>query len=180
MKYFTILIFYCCVVTLSAQNRHAVSLLKQTPSSDPTALLGPPPDLEAPEVVCLNGLQVNLPQNGNIDLYASDFLLSVSDNVTPAGDIRIGIRLGGSGSGFPVDQNGNPVTVIHFDCLTLGYQPVELWAIDQAGNADYSNPRQFTRIRPRSAPPNRATDTSILTSPRNHLAPPPQGARTSP
>ncbi|MBL7810212.1 MAG: hypothetical protein JNN28_20490, partial [Saprospiraceae bacterium] len=94
-------------------------------------------DCKAPTVVCLNGLSANIMPTGMIQLWASDFLQYTEDNCTPAGQIRIGIRKCGGGTGFPLDAQGNPITNVTFDCNELGTQCVELWAIDAAGNADY-------------------------------------------
>ncbi len=94
-------------------------------------------DCKAPTVVCLNGLSVNIMPTGMIQLWASDFLQYTEDNCTPSGQLKIGIRKCGSGTGFPVDGNGNPITNVTFDCSELGTQCVELWSIDAAGNADY-------------------------------------------
>ena len=94
-------------------------------------------DCKAPTVVCLNGLSVNIMPTGMIQLWASDFLQYTEDNCTPANQIKIGVRKCGTGTGFPVDVNGNPVTSVIFTCDELGTQCIELWAIDAAGNADY-------------------------------------------
>jgi hypothetical protein len=94
-------------------------------------------DCKAPTVVCINGLSTNIMPTGMITLWASDFLQYTEDNCTPAGQIQIGIRKCGTGTGFPLDANGNPITNVTFDCTELGSQCVELWAIDAAGNADY-------------------------------------------
>jgi hypothetical protein len=94
-------------------------------------------DCKAPTVVCLNGLSVNIMPTGMVTLWASDFLQYTEDNCTPTGQIKIGIRKCGTGTGFPVDGNGNPITSVNFTCDELGSQCVELWAIDAAGNADY-------------------------------------------
>jgi len=94
-------------------------------------------DCKAPTVVCLNGLSVNIMPTGMITLWASDFLQYTEDNCTPTGQIKIGIRKCGTGTGFPVDGNGNPITQVNFLCSELGTQCVELWAIDAQGNADY-------------------------------------------
>lgn len=94
-------------------------------------------DCKAPTVVCLNGLSVNVMPTGMIQLWASDFLQYAEDNCTPAGQLKIGIRKCGTGTGFPFDANGNPLTSVTFDCSELGTQCVEIWAIDAAGNADY-------------------------------------------
>ncbi len=94
-------------------------------------------DCKKPTVLCINGLSVNIMPTQMIQLWASDFLQYAEDNVTPANLIKIGILKSGTGTGFPVDGNGNPITNVIFTCDELGTQPVELWAIDVAGNADY-------------------------------------------
>jgi hypothetical protein len=94
-------------------------------------------DCKKPTVVCLNGLSVNIMPTGMIQMWASDFLQYAQDNCTPANQLKIGIRRSGTGTGFPVDGNGNPITSVTFTCADLGTQSVELWAIDKAGNADY-------------------------------------------
>lgn len=94
-------------------------------------------DCKPPTVVCHNGLSVNIMPSGMIELWANDLLQYTNDNCTPPSFLKLGIRASGSGNGFPLDAEGNPVTGIAFDCSKLGSQPVELWSIDQAGNADY-------------------------------------------
>jgi len=95
-------------------------------------------DCKAPTVVCLNGLSVNIMPTGMITLWASDFLQYTEDNCTPAGQLKIGIRKCGTGTGFPIDPStGLPITSVTFMCTELGTQCVELWSIDAAGNADY-------------------------------------------
>ncbi|MDO8368834.1 MAG: hypothetical protein Q7T20_18705, partial [Saprospiraceae bacterium] len=94
-------------------------------------------DCKAPTVVCINGLSVNVSPTQLITLWASDFLQYTEDNVTPAGQIKTGIRKSGTGTGFPVDGNENPITSVVYNCDELGTQSVELWAIDAAGNADF-------------------------------------------
>jgi len=95
-------------------------------------------DCKAPTVVCLNGLSVNIMPTGMIQLWASDFLQYTDDNCTPTGQLKIGIRKCGTGTGFPIDPaTGLPVTNVVFTCTELGTQCVELWSIDAAGNADY-------------------------------------------
>ena len=94
-------------------------------------------DCKAPTVVCLNGLGVNIMPTGMIQMWASDFLHYGEDNCTPAPYIKYGIRRAGTGTGFPVDANGNPITSVTFTCDNIGMQLVELWGIDLAGNADF-------------------------------------------
>jgi hypothetical protein len=94
-------------------------------------------DCKAPTVVCINGLSTNIMPTGMIQLWASDFLQYTEDNCTPAGQLKIGIRKCGQGTGFPLNPDGTPQTSVNFTCAELGTQCVELWSIDAAGNADY-------------------------------------------
>lgn len=111
---------------------------KNTPPIDPTKIVqGLPTDTEAPVVTCLNGLNVNIMPTGMIQLWASDFLVSVLDNETPTNQIKIGIRKAGTGTGFPLDGGGNPISVLMFECNELGTKDLELWAIDYSGNASF-------------------------------------------
>ncbi|MEI6409231.1 MAG: HYR domain-containing protein [Bacteroidota bacterium] len=94
-------------------------------------------DCKKPTVVCLNGLSVNIMPTQMIQLWASDFQQYAEDNCTPANQVKIGIRRSGTGTGFPKDKSGNPITSVNFTCDDLGTQLVELWGLDLAGNADY-------------------------------------------
>lgn len=94
-------------------------------------------DCKKPTVVCLNGLSVNIMPTGLIQMWASDFLQYMEDNATPTPHLDLAIRPSGTGTGFPVDGNGNPIQGVVFNCNQLGVQPVELWSRDAAGNADY-------------------------------------------
>jgi len=93
-------------------------------------------DCKGPTVVCINGLSANVMPNG-LTLFVSDFLLDAYDNCTPLDFLQFGIRKSGTGTGFPYDGNGSPQSTVFFNCDELGTQPVEIWAIDKAGNADY-------------------------------------------
>ena len=95
-------------------------------------------DCKKPTVVCINGLSVNIMPTGMITLWASDFLQYTEDNCTPSDQIKIAIVKSSQSTGtFPVDGLGNPITNVTFDCSELGPQPVQLWAQDAAGNADF-------------------------------------------
>jgi hypothetical protein len=94
-------------------------------------------DCAPPTILCQNGISVSLMPNQMIQLEASDFLLSIQDNISPTALLNIGIRKAGNGTGFPVDANGNLVTSVNFDCAELGLQGLELWGIDLQGNARY-------------------------------------------
>lgn len=91
-------------------------------------------DCRNPDLVCINGLSVDLMQTKDITLWAADFLIKTGDNCTPPGQIRLGIRKAGAGINFPFDLDGNPLTSVAYTCDELGAQPVELWSIDAAGN----------------------------------------------
>lgn len=122
---------------LFAQKNLAPSAEKNLPPQDPTQLQGPLVDTEPPTIVCITSTVANLFQTGQISLWDTDFIQSLSDNETPTGQIKTGIRMAGMGTGFPVDMFGNPVTSVTFGCNEIGVQVVELWAIDASGNADY-------------------------------------------
>jgi len=94
-------------------------------------------DCKPPTLVCYNGLSTNIMVTGMAPIWASDFLQYGDDNCTPAGKLKYSIRKAGTGTGFPVDGQGNPITGLTFSCLELGDQSVELWAMDLAGNASY-------------------------------------------
>jgi hypothetical protein len=92
---------------------------------------------EIPTVVCHNGLSVNIMPSGQIQLWATDFLLYATDDETPFNQLEFGIRKAGSGIDFPVDGNDNPIQNLIYSCTELGTQTVEIWARDEDGNADY-------------------------------------------
>ncbi|MEQ1745402.1 MAG: hypothetical protein ABMA02_08255 [Saprospiraceae bacterium] len=91
-------------------------------------------DCRSPELICLKGLSTDMPSEKNLTLSFHDFLWDVSDNCSPVSEIKIGVRKAGSGLGFPLLPDGTPAQSLRFDCSELGNQPVELWAMDHAGN----------------------------------------------
>ena len=94
-------------------------------------------DCKPPTVVCRNGLAINIMPTQMVQTGALDFLQYAEDNCTPVNLLKYGLRRAGQGTGFPVNAIGQPQTSIVFTCADLGLQPVELWAIDLAGNAGY-------------------------------------------
>jgi hypothetical protein len=94
-------------------------------------------DCKSPVVYCLNGLSANLMPTKLIQLWATDFLQYATDDITPPSQLKYAVRKLGAGTGFPVDGNGNPIQSVIFDCGEIGSQTVELWALDEAGNAGY-------------------------------------------
>lgn len=96
-------------------------------------------DTIPPDLVCLNGLSVNLmfgtpPQ---VTLFASDFIQFASDNQTPTSLLQFGVRKAGQGTGFPVLSNGAPQESFTFYCDELGTNGVELWVRDTSGNTSF-------------------------------------------
>ncbi len=96
-------------------------------------------DCRPPDLICMQGLNVSLPNGHPVVLYPQDFLVSLSDNCTPLSYIHTGIRRAGAGQGFPVLPDGSPQKSVLFDCSTLGMQGVEVWAQDVAGNSAHCN-----------------------------------------
>ncbi len=95
-------------------------------------------DCKAPSVVCVNGLSVNIMPTGMVMVFGSDFLLHANDNCTPDDQLEFAIRRSANGTTFPVGATGLPITQLTFTCGDdIGNQPVELWARDKAGNADF-------------------------------------------
>lgn len=90
-----------------------------------------------PTVVCKNGLSVSLPPDGQVQFSAADFLNYALDDLTPANLLQFGIRKCGSGTGFPVDGNSDPIQTLDYNCDEVGTQCVELWARDLDGHADH-------------------------------------------
>ena len=93
-------------------------------------------DCKGPTVLCINGLSANVMLSG-LTLFTSDFLQQATDNCTPMDQLQFGIRRSGTGTGFPYNANNQPQISVVFNCNDLGTQPVEIWALDAAGNADY-------------------------------------------
>ncbi len=94
-------------------------------------------DCKPPQIACLPGLTVSVMPTGMIQLWATDFLQYALDNNTPTSQLKYAVRKSGTGTGFPVDAQGNPATSVVFTCSDLGTQNVELWTIDLAGNASF-------------------------------------------
>ncbi|MBK8555617.1 MAG: hypothetical protein IPL65_07535 [Lewinellaceae bacterium] len=94
-------------------------------------------DCAAPSVTCLNGLSVNIMPTGMISMNVAEFVQHAEDNCTPTPLLVYSIRKLGTGTGFPVDGNGDPITTVAYTCADLGLQGVEIWAMDAAGNADH-------------------------------------------
>ena len=67
-----------------------------------------------------------------VTIWAADFIQSAQDNCTPFPLLTFGIRIAGTGTGFPTGQENLVLT-----CNELGIQQVEIWVMDEAGNTDF-------------------------------------------
>ncbi|MEI6409175.1 MAG: hypothetical protein WCR52_07325 [Bacteroidota bacterium] len=94
-------------------------------------------DCKAPSVSCISGLSVNLLYNGQVQVWAGDFLSDIEDNDTPANQTRIGLIEQEFSTVFPVDAYGTPKTSVVFTCQTLGQRTLVLWAKDKSGNTNH-------------------------------------------
>jgi hypothetical protein len=115
-------------------------------------------DCKAPTVVCLNGISVNIMPTGMIGLQLTTFLQYAVDNCTPTNLIKYGIRKAGTGTGFPANT-----TEVVFDCSELGTQPVEIWAQDASGNADYCLTYVIVQDNQNSCAPSGPISGKVLT-----------------
>jgi len=94
-------------------------------------------DCKAPSVGCISGLSVSLLYNSQVQLWASDFLLNIEDNVTPANQTKIALIEKEYSTVFPIDADGNSKISVIFTCQTLGQRTVVLWAKDKSGNTNH-------------------------------------------
>ena len=82
-------------------------------------------DCNPPNLVCINGLTQNLefPEcQSTFDV--DDFILNVTDNCTPANQIQKGMRVAGTGTGFPTQ------TTLSFGKCEQGLHVLEIWVKD--------------------------------------------------
>lgn len=91
-------------------------------------------DCQPPSLLCINGLTQSIdPPICEASFSASQFILSLSDNCTPANQIQLGIRKSGDGSGFP------DATTLTFGQCEKGFNSVEVWAKDGNGLVNLCN-----------------------------------------
>lgn len=91
-------------------------------------------DCLEPLLECLSGWTANIPASDTLYLNAADFVHFATDNITPYNRLQFSLRRAGTGSGFPLNAQGQPATSLPFTCADLGFQTVELWVRDLAGN----------------------------------------------
>lgn len=98
-------------------------------------------DTEPPVVACpaqpLN--TTIMPATFFATLVVADSLFAASDNLTPDSLLERAIRRVGTGAGFPLDNNGEPVELVSFFCDDVFFNPhpVECWVRDADGNAAF-------------------------------------------
>lgn len=84
------------------------------------------PDVTPPDIDCINGLAVQLPDFGIVEVFAQDLVAQVTDECAVTIDLRIEM-----GQGDP-EQGPPETTVVTF--LTSGTYIVTIWAGDDSGN----------------------------------------------
>lgn len=94
-------------------------------------------DTQKPKVLCLSGLAWNFPFTQAFLLEYTNVLQSATDNTSPETALKFAIRKTGTGTGFPIAINGISTDYAVFFCEEKGYNSVELWVMDQAGNTNY-------------------------------------------
>ncbi len=94
-------------------------------------------DGQAPVVTCKTISTVSLLINCVVQVWATDFVSTAQDNATPSPFLKFGIRKAGTDIGFPLNSQGEPNASIVYTGADLGSQSIEIWCIDQAGNAAF-------------------------------------------
>jgi hypothetical protein len=89
-------------------------------------------DCAAPTIICLHGISVNLMPGGMITIPEADILQYTYDNCSPIDQIKTGVRIAGTGTGFPINQHE-----VNLTCANIGVQAIQVWAQDAFGNSDY-------------------------------------------
>ena len=88
-------------------------------------------DCQPPNLLCVNGLTQGLDLPDCQETFmASQFILSLTDNCTPANQIQLGIRKAGAGTGFPTTDT------LSFGACEKGFNSIEVWAKDGNGLAN--------------------------------------------
>ncbi|MCC6462704.1 MAG: hypothetical protein IT260_19715 [Saprospiraceae bacterium] len=91
-------------------------------------------DCQPPALSCHNTWNATIPGSDTLLLQATDLVQHLTDNVTPNALLQLSMRRAGTGQGFPLDDNGDPVTQLPFACPELGQHEIEVWARDLADN----------------------------------------------
>jgi hypothetical protein len=78
-------------------------------------------------MICRNGITQSLDHNCSMTINAQQFILSISDNCTPVGQLQYGLRKAGTGTGFPTQDT------IQYATCDQGTNIVEVWVRDGNG-----------------------------------------------
>ena len=100
-------------------------------------------DTIPPKISCLEYLNTSIVALSGTTLSVPDFYISVTDNVTPSEQLIPSLRKAGTGTGYPVDEMGAPVSDLLFACNELGVNDVEVWVKDEAGNTAHCDSKVF-------------------------------------
>ncbi len=91
-------------------------------------------DCLPPSMVCLNGLTQSLyPPLCEVTFDVDQFFLNLADNCTPTNQIEKGVRITGTGTGFPSNQS------LTFGLCDNGPNLVEVWVRDGNGLTNICN-----------------------------------------
>ncbi len=82
-------------------------------------------ECKAPTPICYRGLAISLDDEGNTEVWATDFNNKSNDNCTPQEDLVFS---------FSADTSDK---VRYYDCNQIGQQTVEMWVTDAEGNQAY-------------------------------------------
>jgi hypothetical protein len=93
-------------------------------------------DCRKPVLDCKPSVTLTILPAGTVSANVTDLLQFAVDNCTPSGQLRFSIGLP-NGTAVPLDANGNPVSIMSFNCDDLGSHPLRVWATDKADNSDY-------------------------------------------
>jgi hypothetical protein len=95
-------------------------------------------DTQKPKISCLSGFSENFPAPTQAFYFEYENVLQLAtDNTSPETALKFAIRKTGTGTGFPVAINGITTDHVVFFCEEIGYNSVELWVMDQAGNTNF-------------------------------------------
>jgi hypothetical protein len=89
-----------------------------------------------PTVACRQQPFLEIQSLGSVQMSAIQLAQAAQDNCTTLGQLAYSMRLQGTGSGFPQDSSGNPISIMTFGCADIGQHPVELWVRDGLGHTD--------------------------------------------
>jgi len=86
-------------------------------------------------IICQSGVVANLNIGSGSPsalVWVTDLILDVYGRCGLPSPLEYGIRVAGTGTGFPISQPN-----VTFDCNDLGINTVEIWVKDPAGNTDF-------------------------------------------